>query len=330
MKSPLPRSVFVLSLDEELAWGSVHGGSLPRRAALFDQTRSCITRLLKLLEKYEIHATWALVGHLFLEECRPVNGTKHPEIVRPEYPWFPDDWFLPDPCSRLEDAPIWYGRDIVEQIKNCRVTQEIGCHTFSHVRVGEPGCSRECFASELSACRVEAEKLGLNLRSFVFPRNSVGYLDILAGAGFLAYRGVAPGMSERLPGIAGRICRQLGYLLPFAPPAVLPERENGLWNLPASYFYPSSPRWWTVVSGLLRLYKVKKGLEKAVKKYSIFHLWFHPFNLAARPDKLFTELEAIFADVSRYRNAGSLDNLTMGELALRMPLPKGESAPHLG
>jgi hypothetical protein len=72
---------------------------------------------------------------------------KHSEIVRPQYPRFTDDWFLPDPCSRLEDTHIWYGSDIVQNIINCKVSQVIGCHTFSHVRVGEPGCSRECFAS---------------------------------------------------------------------------------------------------------------------------------------------------------------------------------------
>ncbi len=322
MNNPLQRGVFILSLDTELAWGSAHGGNLPQREALFQQTRNCIGRLLKLLEEYQIQATWALVGHLFLEHCQPVNGVKHPEIVRPQYPWFPDDWFLPDPCSRLEDAPIWYGSDIVQQIINCKVNQEIGCHTFSHVRIGEPGCSRECFASELSACRAEAEKLGLNLQSFVFPRNSVGHLDVLSDAGFLAYRGVSPSLFERLPGIARRVCRQLGHFLPLTPPVALPKRENGLWNLPASYFYPSTYQWWKRIFGISRLYKVKLGLRKAARKPAVFHLWFHPFNLASQPDKFMSELENIFAEVCRYRNAGRLENLTMGELARSLPPPR--------
>jgi peptidoglycan/xylan/chitin deacetylase (PgdA/CDA1 family) len=325
VNSPLKRGVFILSLDEELAWGSVHGGSLPQRTALFQQARPCIIRLLKLLEKYQIHATWALVGHLFLEQCQPVNGIKHPEIIRPKYSWYPHDWFLADPCSRLEEAPLWYGRDIIQQIQSCQVAQEIGCHTFSHVRVGEPGCSRECFVSELQACRVEAEKFGLNLRSFVFPRNSVGHLDALVEAGFITYRGNAPSSFVRLPGIAAGICRQLGYLLPFAAPVVLPKRENGLWNLPASYFFPPTHRWWRLLSDMSRVYKIKQGLQKAAKKRFIFHLWFHPFNLASQPDKLFNELEVIFAEVCRYRDAGRLDNLTMGELAHNLPLPQEQS-----
>lgn len=315
MEITLKRGVFILSVDTELAWGSVHGGSYLRREALFQQTRPCITRLLKLLEKYHIHATWAIIGHLFLERCQLVNGVKHPEIIRPKYSWFPDDWYLPDPCSSLQEAPLWYGRDIIEQIRNCAVPQEIGCHTFSHVRIGEPGCSRECFASELNACRVEAEKLGLNLQSFVFPRNSIDHLDVLAGAGFLTYRGVTNRWYERLPGILSRICRRLFYYLPIAPTVVLPQRENGLWNLPASFFYPVTYRWQTKIPGQSRVYKVKQGLRQAVNKRRIFHMWFHPFNLASDPDGLLGDLETIFAEVCRYRDAGQLDNLTMGELA---------------
>ncbi len=314
------RGIFILSLDTELAWGSVHGGTLAQRETLFQKTRPCINRLLQLLETYQIHATWAVVGHLFLDQCKPVNGIKHPEIVRPKYNWFPDDWFLIDPCSRLEDAPIWYGRDIIQQIKNCKITQEIGCHTFSHVVVGDPGCSRECFASELRACRIEAEKVGVTLQSFVFPRNSLGHLDVLAEAGFVVFRGMTPGWLERRPGIFSRVYRQIGNFIPLSPPVVLPKRENGLWNLQGSYFYPATTRWWRLASDLSRAYKVKRGLRQAARKRGIFHLWFHPFNLASQPEKLFVELESIFRDVCRYRDNGVLDNVTMGDLARSLPL----------
>ena len=315
MDISLNKGIFLLSIDTELAWGSVHGGNYAKREILFKQSRHCISRLIKLLEKYQIHATWAIVGHLFLEKCQPINGIKHPEIIRPTYSWYTNDWFDPDPCSRIEEAPFWYGRDIVEQIRNCEVSQEIGCHTFSHVRIGESGCSRECFATELHACRVEAEKLGLNLQSFVFPRNSIRYLDVLSEAGFLTYRGVPSIWYERLPGLLSRICRRLNYYLPFPPPVAPPQRENGLLNLPASLFYPVTYKWPAQILGQSRVSQAKRGLRQAVKRRLLFHLWFHPYNLAEDPDGLISDLEPIFAEVCRYREAGWLDNLTMGDLA---------------
>lgn len=308
MKNALRKGVFVLSIDTELAWGSVHGGKLHDREQLFRRTRACISNLIKLLVKHQIHATWAVVGHLFLQQCNPVDGIKHPDIIRPNYQWFPHDWFSPDPCSTIQQAPLWYGRDIIEQIQNCPITQEIGCHSFSHIRIGETGCSRECFASELEACRREATSFGLKLQSFVFPRNSIAHLEVLSRAGYICYRGVTPSWYENLPWFFPRIGRQLTYLLPISPPVVLPQKVAGIWNLPASFFYPVRKR----------VEKAKQGLRQASKKQRIFHLWFHPFNLASDPHGLLADLDTIFSEVCRYRDQGLLQNLTMKDLALSL------------
>lgn len=323
MNGVLKRGTFLLSVDTELAWGAVHNGQFERRQRQYRLTRGVIGRLLELLEKFNIRATWAVVGHLFLDECHPTDGVKHPEILRPTYPWFSGDWFDADPCTHLKAAPAWYGRDIVKQILSCKVSQEIGCHTFSHIIVGDPGCSRESIESELRACCLEAEKLGLVLQSFVFPRNSVGHLEVLAEAGFVAFRGPAPSWFGRLPGKASRIGHLLDNLLPLSPPAVSPQREAGLWNLPASSYYPPTDRWWGLIPVSLRACKLKRGLRQAVKQRRLMHMWFHAFNLATDTDRLLHNLEDIFAEVYRHREAGLLDNPTMRELAHALQLQKG-------
>ncbi len=318
MLNNLPeRGVFILSLDFELAWGSAHTGSLAQREQMFQNTRSSIEGLLKLLERFKISATWAVVGHLFLDRCQPVNGIKHPEIIRPEYTWFPQDWFAPDPCTQLENAPIWYARDVIQQILNCKVKQEIGCHTFSHVHVGDPGCSRECFASELRACRLAAEEFGVILKSFVFPRNIVGHLDVLREQEFMAYRGVNSGQLSRLPSIMRRVN---GYLSPGA--TSMPECTLGLWNLPASLFYPPPHGWTSPALVAFQIWKAKRGLRRAAQDRSLFHLWFHPFNLASNPDRLLGGMEDIFAEFCHFRDKGLLDNFNMGELAQALQLHK--------
>ena len=323
MNDGLDRGVFTLSIDTELAWGAVYNGQFERWQTQYQLTRKTIGQLLELLERFNIQATWAVVGHLFLKECHPVDGIKHPEILRPKYSWLSRDWFEADPCTNIEAAPSWYGKDIVQQILSCRVNQEIGCHTFSHIIVGDRGCSRESVESELRACCLEAKKLGLVLKSFVFPRNSVGHLDVLAEAGLVAFRGPAPSWFEHLPGIACKMGHFLDNILFLSPPTTLPERIMGLWNMPASYFYPPIDRWWGLIPVSLRVYKVKKGLQQAANRRRIFHLWFHPFNLATNPERLIRGLENIFADFCRYRDAGLLDNFTMGDLAHSLKLRKG-------
>ena len=120
MSIPLNSGVFLLSIDTELAWGGVHSGSFVRRRHMYEGTRDAISRLLEIAERYDIRATWAVVGHLLLDKCTPVNGRKHPELVRPSYSWFSGDWLKHDPCSDAAMEPFWYGPDIVESIMSCR------------------------------------------------------------------------------------------------------------------------------------------------------------------------------------------------------------------
>jgi hypothetical protein len=49
----------------------------------------------------------------------------------------------------------------------------------------------------------------------------------------------------------------------------------------------------------------------------VFHLWFHPTNLADEPERMFAGLRQILVEVSRLRRSGQLEVLTMGQLAER-------------
>lgn len=307
---------FVLSIDTELAWGSVHSGSFKQRWEHYGKTRDVIGKLLTLQETFQIQATWAVVGHLFLDSCQTEDGVKHPEITRPSYDWFEGDWFDADPCGHSRSDPNWYGPDIIKQIQDCLVPQEIGCHGFSHMIVGDAGCSRECFNSEIQACLKQAEKWGVQLKSFIFPRNSVGHLDVLNENGFSAYRGGTPAWFTKFPGRLKQLARLMDSVLPISPPAVTPQPvTGGMWDVPASYFYPHRDGWAKIIPVSIAVRKSKLGLAKAVREKSIFHLWFHPFNLASDPDALLQGLEEIFKNVARLRDQDMLENPTMGDLA---------------
>src|SRR5687767_9232224 len=106
----LERGVFVLSLDTELAWGSFDHTPVAAFANRYPDLRGTIRRLLDLFERYELSATWAVVGHLFLDSCqRGGDGRAHPECLRPQYRWYPHDWLGADPCTDRHTDPLWYG-----------------------------------------------------------------------------------------------------------------------------------------------------------------------------------------------------------------------------
>lgn len=315
MNTATGRGAFLLSLDTELAWGGVYNGSWRRRTHLFQGTRSAIGELLALLERYDIHATWAVVGHLFLDTCSKAGAEKHPEILRPASRRGDSDWFQDDPSTGWKEAPFWYAPDIVTRVLACRATQEVGCHGFSHMIAGDPGFTRECMESELDAAHTAANRWGVKLESFVFPRNSVAHLDALRSRGYIAFRGVAHEWTHRLPSGLSRLGHVAQAFAPVPPPTATPRFVDGLWDIPGTYLYVGREGWGRHLPISLRVSKARQGLRLAIDRKAVFHMWFHPFNLASDPEGLLKGLDLIFQEVASLRERGLLSNPTMGEMA---------------
>jgi hypothetical protein len=314
----LERGVLTISLDLELIWGTqdLFGPERFRRACEIERT-VVIDRLLDLFVEFDVQATWCVVGHLMLDRCAAENGTKHPEIVRPSHSWHPKDWFQYDPCGHEDSDSIFLGRSLVEKIRACPVQQEIGCHTFSHAIFGDEGCSRETAESELAACLRIAREMGIAMHSFAFPRNKVGHLDVLSKYGLVCYRGPEPHwyQSKTVPTLVRRIFSLVAVLASSEPPVAHPEEiAAGLWNVPGSmiYFPMHGLRKYIPVS--LRVNRAIKGLNAAARQNRVFHLWFHPTNLADETERMFGGLRTILEHAALLRARDELSILPMRSL----------------
>lgn len=306
MNSVLKEPVFIISIDVELIWGYI---SDPDSKALLllrkDETkgRGAIDFLLNIFEKYAIPATWALVGHLFLDQCKK-NGQPHEDMPR-----FKDDWYSQDPCSNIKEAPLFYGRDIVEKILSSRVKHEIGYHSFSHVPFSE--CSQEVAEAELKRGVELARDFGIQFKSFVYPKNKIGHVEILKENGFKIYRGrnsPSKYINRSLP------IRATNFVLRrLIAPTVEPIWQYGIWEIPSSMtiFDPFIPQ--TIVL------RAKLGIQKTIIANKIFHIFLHPEDLLLDP-RLINKLNEILAFVWQKREEGRLQVATMGELASKLPV----------
>ena len=313
----LERAAFVMSVDAELAWG-VHDQGRdaveavgPHRAA---DERAVVRSVLDLLERHDVPATWAVVGHLFLGSCRRGDGLIHPGVMRPAYDWHDGDWFALDPGSDLGSDPLWYGSDIIDWIRRASPQHEIGSHSFSHLVAGDPGCSEKVFESDLAACVDVAGAAGLALRSYVFSKNSIGHLGVLERHGFVAYRGDRPPPFADIPGVRGRVMRVLDRLSPRAGSAVFPERIGRLWNIPATNFYGPAARTDPMPFPLWVTRQVRR-LELAGRTQSLYHLWFHPQDLLGDVDRALSGLDRILERAATLRRLGTMRTVTMSQLA---------------
>ena len=309
--SDRPTARFVVSIDLEMSWGAIHHGR-PHDDRPYRQEREIVADVLESMERHRISATWAVVGHLFLDRCTAEAGPPHPEVERPAYGWLDGDWYDLDPAGSLGDHPTWYGPDLVEAIRGSAVHQEIGSHSFAHLIAGEEGCTAGAFRSDLEAAKAVADG---ELRSFVYPRNSIGHLDVLADEGFIAYRGAMPDRFAGRSRWQRRMLTMADHLRPFASVSVQPAVRGPLVDIPQTYLFDpgsaTAERFGTAIWGRL----VRRRLRHAVRSKSLFHLWFHTHNFAGHRPRAVAAMDAVFGDARRLIDAGQLENPTMGALA---------------
>lgn len=283
------KPVFLISLDTELMWGFLHRGhKLDERfrwwlyregkiAELLgkDEThgRRAVNTLLELLERYNIAATWAMVGNLFGD-----GGD-----------------------------PLFYGRDIVEKILSSKVKQEIGYHSLSHVLFSQ--CRRDIAEKEIREGLKLAEPLGLELKSFVFPGDEIGHVDVLTENSFRIYRGPDAVRIGNSNNILARGIRWLNSELTAVP--VEPCWRDGIWEIGSSMEFcePLFPK--------TLLLRAKKGLTQAIEAKAAFHITLHPSTLLLYRS-LASQLEEFLKLIAEKRDLGQLINLTMGGLADRL------------
>jgi hypothetical protein len=172
--------LITLSVDFEAAVGLSHA-SVAQWSYLknFWDSSAAVNRLAQLFLKYRIPVTWAVCGHLFLEDC---DGNH--DIT--ENDWY-GDWFKYDPGRNKRDASGWYMPETIRMLRD-EPLFEIGYHSFGHYLYHR--CSEETVLNDIIMAEMIREKWDLELDTFVFPYNRCGYFDLLIREGhFRNFRG---------------------------------------------------------------------------------------------------------------------------------------------
>jgi peptidoglycan/xylan/chitin deacetylase (PgdA/CDA1 family) len=298
----LDKGVFMVSVDLELAWGFNYELLLGSRTAekylkiIRERSRRNVKRLLDLAEKFNIPFTWGVVGHLFLSSCdRSDNGCPHCDMPRPKLN-VRKDWYANDPCSNLDREPLWYATDLIKQILESKVEHDIACHSFSHVDFSK--CSREVALSEVRKCKEVMKKYCVDPKSFIFPKNRVGHLNVLKQEGFKTFRIKMNHTSNSLIDLA---------LETLFPTVGVPIQVNGLLGIPSSLLFQSSHN----IHTLRLLISARRGIERAVNEKRIFHIIMHDY---IETNYLLKALSKLLSYAVKLRDKEKLDIVSMVEL----------------
>jgi peptidoglycan/xylan/chitin deacetylase (PgdA/CDA1 family) len=313
---------FTISLNFELFWGVRDRLSASACAGNILGARDAIPRMLDLFDRYGVHGTWATVGLLFFDRKADLMDSL-PEL-RPQYA---DPTLSPYPgIGQLgpneRQDPYHFGLSLIQRIRACP-GQEIGTHTFSHYYCLEEGQTPDTFRADLEAATRSAARLGIALRSLVFPRNqfSQAYLSICRDAGIEAVRGNQSAWLFRSEGEAKeslikKACRRLDHYLPLTGHnGVTPERDRlGISNIRSSRFLLPMPTR-TRIFGQLCQRRIEAAMRHAAGTDQVFHLWWHPHNFGSHVDDNLAILRTVMERYRALSEEQGMVSRNMGEIA---------------
>ncbi len=312
----------VISLDFEIYWGVHDAVSLKKYRDNLLGVRKAIPALLQLFAQYHINATFATVGLLFFgdkEELLNNLPQKKPQYSLPELSPYHAQIALAG--NNEEEDPLRFGLSLIRAIQ--RANQEIGCHTFSHYYCLEKGQTPEDFKADLESAKNIATQKGIELKSFIFPRNQYNetYLKICKEEGFTSYRGNENSVlfSSKTQGNETRFRRPFrladAYINLSGHNCYSDEemKKDELINIPSSRFLrPYSKR----LSFLdnLKLKRITSGMDYAAKNGLTYHLWWHPHNFGANLKENLSFLNKILLHFRTLNSKYNFESMSMQQL----------------
>lgn len=293
-----------ISVDAELGWGFFDTDEPPM--GRLNRAAWGWNRLRELCDRYEIPTTWAIVGHLCLDDCDGVHSD-HP---------LGSERFERERTEWATRRSLRFGSSLVDDVLSADVDHEIGSHSFSHPDFGDDSVTDAVVRAELAQFEAVTDDYEIDATSFIFPRNHIAYRELLADWGYRCYRDLSP--TRQLEPLPRRQFEKLRHTTVGSPPLVRPHvDEYGLVAIPASLYLFGFEGYGRSVAELVGTDPIVRqaihGIDAVAATDELFHLWLHPNNITTLAD--LDRLEAIWEYLAAARDAGRVDVMTMGEIA---------------
>lgn len=309
----------IVSLDFELFWGVTDSRTIEKYGPDILEGRKTIPRLLKLFDKYGIHATWGTVGMLFAKDKEELAA--YSPDVKPEYENARLSAYkhMETIGDNEEEDMLHYAPSVINEIVKYR-NQEIGSHTFCHYYCREKGQTYEAFEADTkSAKRIAKEKFDIDIKSFIFPRNlfNSDYLNALKNNNIFAVRGNLNHFAYDENTKLSRIVRLVDTYIPVCGSKSYFREDccqDGIINLKSSIFLRKQNKMLSFLEPL-KLYNIKKLMRLAAKKGKIIHIWWHPHNMGENPDAFLAQVEELLKYYKELNDKFGFESRNMGEMA---------------
>ncbi|MGM0841642.1 MAG: polysaccharide deacetylase family protein [Bacillota bacterium] len=322
----------VISLDFELYWGMQDQLSFKTYKNQSEESADHVVQsILKSFDRFDIHATWAVVGFMFYNNFKELRRNFPDKI--PSYSDSKLSPYLYLNSLKNENArhDFHFSPSLIKEIAKAK-NQEIGTHTFSHYYCLEQGQTIEEFHDDLSKAIEVMKKVNHEPKSIVFPRNQIKkeYIQLCKSKGITSYRGTEKSWIYDLK--TGENKRYLKRALRFLDAYVnltghntysLRESDETMpLNIPSSRFLrPYCPKLKSLES--FRLKRIVDDLTYAAKNGETYHLWWHPHNFNSNLHENIEFLNQILTAYSQLKEEYGMRSLNMAELQMEYNLKRG-------
>ena len=200
----------------------------------------------------------------------------------------------------------WFCPEVFDLVRGAGM-HEIGCHGFRHVPLGHCKIATEEAAYELRSATELAKLKGVVPKTFVFPKNYVGNIGLLAEEGYVGFRNANPVLGRH--GRLGNLAREFNICEASQDPE---PSAFGLVSIPGGYFLNWKHGLRRAVPTAISLLRWRSILNDAVANDRVALMWLHPHNLwdGPRTIELFEEVLRI---ASELREAKGLSIVTQAE-----------------
>lgn len=310
----------VISLDFELFWGLWDQG--------FDREgyqghiigiQKAVPETLHLFKKFDVHATWAVVGFMFyrnkqelLAEMKNASSIMQARMSLAKY--------IKELEHMQSEDPFHFAPSLIRLISSYP-HQEIATHTYSH-HYSLENKNTHVFREDLKNALKVSRRNGHTVRSIVFPKNQINeeHLSICREHNISTYRGNESSWfyeisaNERSKYIKRALRLLDTYVNISGHHTYTVNRDNLLpINVPSSRQIKPYLKKLRMLEPL-RLKRIKDGLTHAAKNGEVFHIWWHPHNFGANVEENMQSLREILAHYADLQTKYGMNSKTMNEV----------------
>lgn len=300
----------ILSFDCEGKWG-IADSPMSRLGFITHETlRKAYRTILDLHKKYHVQSTFAFVAALCMRSSDLKDWLNTTRTLEHQG----KNWLalaINQISAGITEG--WCDEALSRMIRD-EGDHELCSHGGTHLPYSEGSTPIEAVLSDISLTQQVFSQLSIPMENLIFPRNIIGFQELLANAGYLGYRNIDSW--ETKSGKSGKLSRYAAEFFPFDRPSLPTGHANkdssGLSVIPAAKFLNAALGARKLVPKSMTNFRIESLLKFAIHNNRVVHFYSHPHNFITDPT-LSEKLDYMLRIATQHRDQGNLNILTMNQ-----------------